>query len=375
MTIDYAKLIRRGLSLLDLNRTRQHLAFRTLRDEFYRDLWRKAALSMGFTHEYLGSGYNLVSKGAFSTSVKHGDVPLDTEETLRRMGNKPLIYQLMTERGYRVPRFCTYRLENMTEAERFLHNMSGSVVVKPASGTGGGRGVTTGIGDVQALRQASRFASRFGGNLLIEEQLEGRSFRLLYLNGELIDAVRRDPPVVTGDGRSTITQLIKTENIRRRECRPATSLNPLFIDGDCRMYLASIGKNVDSRPATGEVVQVKSVVNENAAAQQHSVLNLVHASTVKSGARLVREMGVVFAGIDVHCRNISRPLDEANGLITEINTTPGIHHHYLISDTSQQVPAAEIVLAYMFKSRSGVSRSIPGEYLDINQGLMNPCML
>src|SRR5688572_32104639 len=55
--------------------------------------------------------------------------------------------------------------------------------------------------------------------------IAGASYRLLYLEGRLIDAVRRDPPTVTGDGYSTIRRLIAHENRRRLERRPFTALD------------------------------------------------------------------------------------------------------------------------------------------------------
>jgi len=77
-------------------------------------------------------------------------------------------------------------------------------VVKPAYGTGAGRGVTTRIDSYKKLKQASYLAAAFKPQLLIEEQVSGDSFRLLYINGVFVDPIRRDPPVVVGDGQSSI---------------------------------------------------------------------------------------------------------------------------------------------------------------------------
>jgi hypothetical protein len=39
--------------------------------------------------------------------------------------------------------------------------------------------------------------------------------RLLYLDGQLLDAVKRSPPTVLGDGKSRISQLVESLNQRR----------------------------------------------------------------------------------------------------------------------------------------------------------------
>jgi cyanophycin synthetase len=371
----WTDLTRRGLSLFHVTQTWQNLEFKALRDEYYNELWSQAAKNAGVKHTNLGSGYSLLSKAGLSMSFRHGDVPLDSAETLKFIGNKPAVYQAMAERGYPIPRYCEFRLETLSEAISLMESMDGQVVVKPASGTGGGRGVTTGIGDRETLRQASKYAVRFCGDLMVEQQLEGSSYRLLYLHGQLIDAVRRDPPTVVGDGDSTIAQLIANENVRRRTQKPFSSLSPLVVDNDCRLFLASTGLSMMSRQAAGDVVQVKRAVNENASVDQYNVFKMVHPETIESGARLVRDLGVKFAGVDVHCQNIEKPLDKENGLITEINTTPGIHHHYLISDQSKRVPVAEKVLSYMFETKAGVSDASSDEHSPINWEPIPSCML
>ncbi|MBZ0216212.1 MAG: hypothetical protein K8F25_06660, partial [Fimbriimonadaceae bacterium] len=49
-----------------------------------------------------------------------------------------------------------------------------------------------------------------------------------------------------------------------------------------------------------------------------------------------------------------------NGLIGEINTTPGIHHHYLIAEDSGKADVAERLLEYMFSAGQGVMDLEPG---------------
>jgi len=155
-----------------------------------------------------------------TTIVSLSSVMLDDHLTLNAMGHKALTYDLLVTKGYKVPAHCIYTMTQMHKAEMFLLRQGGSVVAKPASGTGGGRGITTGITTTSQLRQASSYASRFDSTLLVEEHLTGGSYRLLYLDGRFIDAVRRDRPLVTGDGRHTIRQLVRIENQRRRLNRP-----------------------------------------------------------------------------------------------------------------------------------------------------------
>lgn len=346
---------------LDLPALAQLLRFRQLRQRYYQDLWRVASANIGAQARAWDFGFCRIDRHGLVSIVKQSSVMLDDHLTLEVMGNKALVYELMAEKGYATPRHQRYTMKNVHVAEQFLAaDAQMSVVVKPASGTGGGRGVTTGITDNAALRRASRLAARFDTELLVEEQIEGQSYRLLYLDGVFLDAVRRDPPTVTGTGRHTIAQLVARENQKRLTDPVAGALSPLTIDQDCRNRLKELDLKPSSRLEAGRVIELKRAVNENGSRGNHNVKDRVHPGTIAAGAQLVSGLGVRFAGLDVLCRNIAAPLGPDNGLISEINTTPGIHHHYLISDQSKRVPVAELVLSHMFETRQGVMNLLCG---------------
>jgi D-alanine-D-alanine ligase-like ATP-grasp enzyme len=360
VTEQIRRLAYRAQFYLDVPSLIQLLKFRQLRRLHYQDLWRQAARNIGADFSDWDFGYARISRDGRTTMVKQSSVMLDDHLTLDLMGNKALVYSLMAELGFSVPEHKRFTMANFADCAAFFRALERPVVVKPTSGTGGGRGVTTGITNLRALRKAARLAASFDDQLLVEEQLDGHSFRLLYLDGEIIDAVRRDPPVVTGDGRRTIRQLVKIENKRRLRGDPVTALSPLKIDRDCQNKLQELGLRPGSRLEAGKTIELKRAINENDREKNHNVLAQVHRETIAAGARLVQALGVSFAGLDVICKDISSALGTSNGLISEINTTPGLHHHYLVSNTGNRVPVAELVLEHMFRSGHGVME------LDVN---------
>jgi len=353
--------IRRGFyraqRLLDVPAVLEQLRFRVLRREFYNGFWQEAAASVGASCETWDFGYLRIARDGLSTLTRLSEVRLDDHLTLRLMGNKLLTYRLLAEQGLDVPRHVRCAPASLDPAHSLMAEIGRPLVVKPVSGTGGGQGVTTGITDAKSLRRAARLASRFNLDLIAEEQIEGASYRLLYLDGRLIDAIRRDPPRLVGDGKSTIRQLMKAETRRRLTDRPFTALSPLRLDRDAQNYLASHGLSPSNVPAAGEVIVVKRAVNENTAAENHVVLDEVHPTIAALGARLVQNLGVRLAGLDVQCQDISQPLTRANGLIGEVNTTPGLHHHVLVSNPNNVAGVGAILLGHMFDTRSGVIRT------------------
>ena len=353
--------IRRGFyqaqRLLDVPSVLEQLRFRALRRTFYDGFWREAAASVGASCEAWDFGYHRITRNGLSTLVHLSEVRLDDHLTLRLMGNKFVTYRLLAEQGLDVPRHVRCTPASLDPAHRLMAEIGRPLVVKPVSGTGGGQGVTTGITDAKSLRRAARLASRFNPDLIAEEQIEGASYRLLYLDGKLIDAIRRDPPRLVGDGKSTIRQLTKAETHRRLTGRPFTAMSPLRLDRDAQNYLASHGLSPSNVPAAGEVIIVKRAVNENTAAENHVVRGEVHTATAALGARLVQNLGVRLAGLDLICQDISQPLSRANGLIGEVNTTPGMHHHALVSNPNSVAGVGAILLSHLFETCSGVIRT------------------
>ena len=197
---------------------------RGVRKEFYDELWLRAADSIGGTVQKRPNGLTQISRDGLATFVHQSDLMLDSEVMLRMMANKALTFELMSAKKIRTPHFVRFGLSELSDAETFLNSQDGKpIVIKPADGTGGGRGVITGIRSVQELESAARHAAGFYPVLLAEEQLTGASYRLMYFNGQYIDAVRRDSPEVMGDGSSTIRQLVKAENTKRLEQKPITA--------------------------------------------------------------------------------------------------------------------------------------------------------
>jgi D-alanine-D-alanine ligase-like ATP-grasp enzyme len=355
------KLFYRVRYSLDVTSHLEKNKFSGLREVFYSDLWQKAAGNIGAELSQLGFGFSRIHRDGQSTVVKGPLVMLDEHLKVILMGNKLVTYSLLQEMGQHVPRFCHYTVQNYAKAESFMAQVGGPVVVKPSSGTGNGVGVTTWITSVADLRKASRRAACFDFDLLVEQQLTGDSYRLLYLGGECVDVVRRDSPKVTGDGKHSIRQLVDRENSRRLKEKPISALNPLSLDMDSLRHLKTQGLSPRTKPAMGEVVEVKKAVNQNCALDNHSARDRVHPDTILLGRRIVDALQLSFVGLDVICDEISQPLSTDNGYINEINTTPGIHHHYLISEPEKGIPIAENLLEHQLASPRGTMNLVAGE--------------
>jgi cyanophycin synthetase len=172
---------------------------------------------------------------------------------------------------------------------------------------------------------------------MVEQQVHGDVYRLLYLDGVLIDAVLRRPSAVVADGKSTVRELIRLENEARLKTGPNLAHALIVIDTDVRSTLAGQGLTLSSVPTKGTRITLKMVINDNSQHDNYNAKHLLCMSIIRDGAAAAAAVGVRLAGVDVITPDPTMPLAESGGVILEVNTTPSYHHHYYKRDGSYPV--------------------------------------
>ncbi|MBI4547773.1 MAG: hypothetical protein HY707_07330 [Ignavibacteriae bacterium] len=316
-------------------------------EKCYDSIWRYAAEELSAELIKLPDGFCDIKLNSRMTRMKHHLVMIDHPVTVELTRNKPLVHTLLRDAGLPVPDFAVFLYDDINSAKSFLDKAKRPCVIKPAEGSAGGFGVTTNIRTGRDLRQAVIYASLFSKNLLIEEHIPGESYRLLYLNGEFIDAVRRRAPRVVGDGKSTIAQLIEAENTRRATMMGIDTLTRLTIDQDCILTLRNNGTSLNDVPEAGVEVQIKTATNQNSSKENESVRNLLVDALIQEGQRAASVLGVQLAGIDIITKDPTVSLAQSGGVINEVNSVPGLHFHYQTCNPEHRVPVAVPILRHL----------------------------
>ncbi len=313
-------------------------------DVLYRTtIWGSAAEQLDAEVVDLSRGFLEIRNGSARTRVRQQTTMLDDWVTLQLALDRMLVHRLVSSEGLPVPEHLVFDHGDRSRALRFVLDGEGPCVVKPANDTGGGKGITTGVTRSHDLERAAARASRLSSRLIIERQSPGFMHRLLYLDGELLDVVRCLPPRVTGDGRSTIRELIAAENLRRLQL-PGERTVILKADLDSLLTLEKAGLSLRTVPRDGEAVQVKTVSNQRGVDDTQTVRGPLSEELVAAGAEAARIVGLRLAGIDVVTPDPTRPLQEVGGTIIEVNGTPALHHHYLVANRADATPVAVPIL-------------------------------
>jgi len=343
------------------------------RNETYERIWQEAADVAQARLQRLGPGLFEISRNGLRTRVFQQMVDIDDPVTLKVALDKALVHRLMAAAGLSIPDHVEFDVRDPAPALEFLERAGGPCVVKPAAGTGGGHGTTAGVRVAAELMRARRNASAGGTRLLVERQALGAVYRLLLLDGELLDVVRSLPGRLTGDGRSTIEELIFAENERRVRAKGAAGLSLLGVSLDMMMALEHAGLTLSSIVPAGHTITLGAVTNNNAIDDNETFHGELSSQLIAEARSAQKAVGLRLAGVDVITTDPARALHETGGVINEVNGTPGLHHHYLVADQNRATRVAIPVLERLLSSsqprgNSAVVGQTPGSSGVIRSG-------
>ncbi|NTW55979.1 MAG: ATP-grasp domain-containing protein [Chlorobiaceae bacterium] len=213
---------------------------------------------------------------------------------------------------------------NKRELEEAAEQVGWPCVLKPISG-GKGKGVTVGIRNMSELERAFDHTKGVTDRpLLVERFVPGYDHRLTIIGGKLTAVTRRNAPFVTGDGKSTILELIENVNRERTDnLVKSRFLCPVPVDETLLLYLSQQGMELDTIPASEKKITLRANANISTGGSATDVSSLVHPDVRKMAETIAKTMGLSTAGVDYITEDIGKPWCEG-GAIIEINSTPGL---------------------------------------------------
>ena len=251
-------------------------------------------------------------------------------ETISR--DKDLARSLLRSCGVPVPEGQV--VDDADEAWDAVEDVETPLIIRPAKGLHG-RSVFAGAAP-QATREdidaAYAAADESGCAVLVERHIEGSEHRLLMVGGKLVAATRSEIVSVIGDGRSTISELV-------------ASTHKDFILATNSAALAEVeqqGFAPDAVPPLGREVVILST-----GTHAHDITDHVHPATAEMAALATRVIGLDIAGVDVVCKDISRPLESQGGAIIDVNAGPGLLAH-IKPASGEPRPVGKAIVEHLF---------------------------
>lgn len=289
------------------------------------------------------SNANLVQLGYGARSRRiwtaETDLTSAIAESISR--DKDLTKSLLAPCGVPVPE--GRMVDSAEDAWEAAQDIGLPVCIKPYDGNHG-RGVFIELNTREEIATAYGVADGEGSGVMVERSIRGAEHRLLVVGGKLAAATMSDMVSVTGDGKSTIRQLIDEQinSDPRRGTTEEHPLNIIRIDTAARMELARQGYEGDSVLPAGKEVVIQRTGNH-----AFDVTDDVHPEVARAASLAAKIVGLDIAGIDIVCEDISRPLQDQGGAIVEVNAGPSLLMH-LKPAVGKPRPVGKAIVDHLF---------------------------
>lgn len=256
--------------------------------------------------------------------------------------------RLLHMAGLPVPR--QFPVRNRDEAVAAANRTGYPTVVK-ALDLDQGVGIEAGLQDETALCAAYDRVAKASKSIAVESFLPGCDYRLNVLRGKVIGAVHRVPAGVTGDGTSTVQELVARANEDpRRSTRRSSVMKPILLDDEADELLKLAGLSRTSVPDTGTFVQLKRIANVSTGGHTVPVLDVLHPDNRHICEAAATAVGLDIAGVDLIVPDIARSWRETGGGICEVNGRPQIgltYPHVFRQILNEYVPSKGRIPAFL----------------------------
>ncbi len=212
---------------------------------------------------------------------------------------------------------------SLKKALRIFKTIRKPVIVKPALGSRG-RHTTTLISTEEELKKGFKIARQIARKVIIEEHLIGSVYRGTVINGKLVGVLRGDPPRITGDGTSTITQLIEHKNKNRHPRVKEYVISPLT-----EPFLKRLGHSITDILPKGKTIDLTEKIGLSYGGMTAEEFNICHPKTKAILEQAGKVVNFPVMGFDFIIEDITKDPDTQIWGIIECNSLPFIdlHHH------------------------------------------------
>jgi D-alanine-D-alanine ligase-like ATP-grasp enzyme len=246
--------------------------------------------------------------------------------------------------GISVPPSEVFSQREKRKAWEFARSLNGPAVVKPTN-MSRGKGITTGIESEEQLLEAwdrafDSYRRPGRAKVLVERHMLGEDFRFYVVGDRAVFATHRKRANVTGDGRSTIAELIDQKNAVRAENPYLGSyLIPTSLDTLDRLRLQ--GRTLDDVPEAGEEVTLRGASNLSAGGDSIDYTDTVHPGFRELAIQAVKAIpGMQYAGVDIIAPSVTVEPTPDNYVIGEVEYSPAPITHFPFAGPAHDMAGA-----------------------------------
>lgn len=248
-------------------------------------------------------------------------IPMHVDRTMYAwMDNKLKLKRFFMKHGVKVPRGG--RATNAARAEVLFNEVEKPVIVKPEIGSRG-RHTMTHLYTREDLLHGFSIAQQLCHFVVVEEHLKGSVYRATYVGGKIVGILRGDPPRVTGDGSSSIAELIEKKNREKPE-----GVHDFRTTSLTHEFLGRQGYTLDSILPEGHTIDLHEKIGLSYGGDAIEEIEITHKELLAQLQRAGDLLGAPIVGFDFISEDITAHPDETRWGIIEANSMPFINLHH-----------------------------------------------
>ncbi len=188
----------------------------------------------------------------------------------------------------------------------------------------------------QEFYQSARVIFKKDKVMLVEEALRGNDYRIVVLDGNVISAYQRFCFKITGDGVSTIFDLIENLEAKFRKSGRNEALNK--YDYRIKRTLKRSRLSYESILEKGRVLVMLDNANLSSGGTSVDVTDEISAGFATMAKDIAQDMGLRLVGVDLMIDGeISGDPQEGHYWVIEVNSAPGLDHYASIGEKQQRI--------------------------------------
>ena len=243
---------------------------------------------------------------------QYSTIFFNSREANQTAKNKPLTNSILLKNNIPTPIhiiITNSNKNNFNHAQKYF-----PCVLKPVDGMQG-KDVYTHIDNQQEFNTILNQLLNNYDKIMLENLVEGNNYRIFVFNNEVMDVIEREKPTITGNGKSTVQELINQKNneLLSKNLFPVKYLDEKLIKQQ--------GYDLDSIVKPNQKVYITNTINfHNGANAKRIPLNQVNKENKEMFIKAHHLIGLECSGVDYMCNNINIPYYKNNGHIIEMNS-------------------------------------------------------
>lgn len=256
--------------------------------------------------------------------------PLNNPASIAIAGNKYALNQLLHQQGFPVPKAISISHEEWScrPLSELIEGMKFPLVAKPMVKGMRGKDVLCNIKNLETLSDYfTRMIDKHPFIQVEEFHANFKEYRVLILKNKVIGVVERFAATITGDGEHTVEELIAQKNEHRALLSLEMTHAPLVYDEEYRLCLEEQGMNLQSIIPQDKKIRLCYTVNLGRGGDIYSHGKEIHPYNKRILSRLMKSIGLTYAGLDILCEDIHVAFGQNNWFIIEANSFPDLTLH------------------------------------------------